>query len=293
MRISQMVPSDVKLWDATNRDREFIYKRMSNADRQAWEKYVDSRLGEFEAERGGQAPFAPKTAQKEPVPDVSNAERTRAFYQLYMRDYLACIESVDDSVGKLLDYLDESGLAKNTIVVYTSDQGFYMGEHGWFDKRFMYEESLRTPLVMRWPGVAKPGGVETRIVSNVDFAPTFLEAAGADMPDDIQGASFAPLLRGATPGGAAPGDWRQSFYYHYYEGVDRVHAVYKHEGVTTGRAKLINFYPVGEWELYDLEKDPHEMMNVYGRPEYAKTQAELHAELERLREELEVPENEK
>ena len=122
---------------------------------------------------------------------------------------------------------------------------------------------------------------------NVDFAPTFLEAAGAEAPGDMQGRSFAPLLRGE-----APEDWRKSFYYHYYEGVERVHHVYKHEGVTTGRAKLINFYPIGEWELYDLEKDPHEMMNVYGRREYAKTQAELHAELERLREELEVPPNE-
>jgi arylsulfatase A-like enzyme len=128
--------------------------------------------------------------------------------------------------------------------------------------------------------------VEERIVSNVDFAPTFLEAAGADAPADMQGRSFAPLVRGESPD-----DWRKSFYYHYYEGVEKVHNVYKHEGVTTGRAKLINFYPLGEWELYDLEKDPHEMVNVYGVSDYAKTQAELHAELERLRGELEVPDN--
>jgi arylsulfatase A-like enzyme len=269
MRISQMAPeSDVKLWTKDSPSRKFQFNRMSKSDRTAWEKYVDPRLADFEDAN-------PRAA-----------ERTRWFYQLYMRDYLACIESVDDSVGKLLDYLDKSGLAENTIVVYTSDQGFYMGEHGWFDKRFMYEESLRTPLVMRWPGVTKPGGVEERIVSNVDFAPTFLEAAGVDVPADMQGASFAPLVRGESPQ-----DWRKSFYYHYYEGFEREHHVYKHEGVTTGRAKLINFYPIGEWELYDLEKDPHEMMNVYGRPEYAKTQAELHAELERLRVELEVPEN--
>jgi arylsulfatase A-like enzyme len=298
MRIGQMNAADVKLWDETNRDREFIYKRMSDNERAAWEKYVDPRLAAFERQRG-QAPFGPKIPQKVPVPGtpqkgtVPDDERTRAFYQLYMRDYLACVESVDDSVGELLDYLDESGLAENTIVVYTSDQGFYLGEHGWFDKRFMYEESLRTPLVMRWPGTAKAGGVEERIVSNVDFAPTFLQAAGAKVPADMQGASFVPLVRGATPGGEAPDDWRDSFYYHYYEGVEREHKVYKHEGVTTGRAKLINFYPIGEWELYDLEKDPHEMTNVYGRPEYAKTQAELHAELERLRAELEVPALEK
>jgi len=298
MRIGQMVPeSDVKLWSEDSRYRKFVFNRMSKTDRAAWEKYVDPRVEEFEHETGGQSPFARRTPQKGTVPKTPQKgtfpedERTRAFYQLYMRDYLACIESVDDSVGQLLDYLDESGLADSTIVVYASDQGFYMGEHGWFDKRFMYEESLRTPLVMRWPGVIKAGGVEQRIVSNVDFAPTFLEAAGVAVPADMQGKSLAPLVRGAAPGGESPDDWRKSFYYHYYEGVERVHHVYRHEGVTTGRAKLINFYPVGEWELYDLEKDPHEMMNVYGRPEYAKTQAALHAELERLREELEVPAN--
>jgi arylsulfatase A-like enzyme len=285
MRIGQMVPnSDVKLWKETDEPRKFLFNRMSETERAAWERYVDPRLGAFEAtmkRRGGQSPFAPQTPQKGTVPDEA---RTRWFYQLYMRDYLACVESVDDSVGELLDYLDESGLAENTVVVYTSDQGFYLGEHGWFDKRFMYEQSLRTPLVVRWPGEVKPGSVEGRIVSNLDFAETFLELAGADVPDDMQGRSFVPLLRGG-----APDDWRTAFYYHYYEGFEREHKVHKHEGVTTGRAKLIHFYPIEEWELYDLEKDPHEMMNVYGQPEYAKAQAELHAELERLREELEVP----
>jgi arylsulfatase A-like enzyme len=270
MRIGQMVPnSDVKLWKKDDPSRRFQFNRMSKAEQGEWEKYVDPRLAEFE--------------KANPQGD----DRTRAFYQLYMRDYMACVESVDDGVGKLLDYLDESGLADNTIVVYTSDQGFYLGEHGWFDKRFMYEESLRTPLVMRWPGVTKAGTVEERIVSNVDFAPTFLEAAGVEVPENMQGRSFAPLVRGEPPE-----DWRKSFYYHYYEGFEREHKVYKHEGVTTGRAKLINFYPIGEWELYDLEKDPHEMMNVYGKPEYAELQMELHAELDRLREELEVPPNE-
>jgi arylsulfatase A-like enzyme len=267
MRIGQMEPStDVKLWTKDATSRKLVFNRLTKSEREAWEQYADPRGGEFK--------------RANPQGD----DRTRAFYQLYMRDYLACIESVDDSVGRLLDYLDTSRLVENTIVVYTSDQGFYMGEHGWFDKRFMYEESLRTPLVMRWPGVAKPGGVEERIVSNVDFAPTFLEAAGVEAPEDMQGASFAPLVRGESPA-----DWRKSFYYHYYEGVERVHSVYKHEGVTTGRAKLINFYPIGEWELYDLEKDPHEMVNVYGRPEYSELQKDLHAELERLRQELEVP----
>ncbi len=269
MRIGQMVPdSDLKLWTKPSQERRFLFNRMSKEDRVAWEKSVDPRRAAFEAA------------------NPRGDDRTRWFYQLYMRDYLACVESVDDGVGQLLDYLDKSGLAKNTIVVYTSDQGFYLGEHGWFDKRFMYEESLRTPLVVCWPGVVEPGGVEERIVSNVDFAQTFLEAAGVEAPAEMQGRSFVPLLDGE-----APADWRKSFYYHYYEGFEREHKVYKHEGVTTGWAKLINFYPIGEWELYDLEKDPHELMNVYGRPEYAELQKEMHAELQRLREELEVPAN--
>ena len=154
-----------------------------------------------------------------------------------MKDYLRCVESVDDSVGKLLKYLDDSGLAKNTIVVYTSDQGFYLGEHGWFDKRFMYEESLRTPLVVRWPGVVKPGSVEGQIVSNIDFAPTFLQAAGASVPKEIQGRSMMPVLARR-----AGGNGRKSFYYHFYEDKDADHHVAKHEGVTNGRAKLIHFY---------------------------------------------------
>jgi arylsulfatase A-like enzyme len=267
MRLSQMDPAtDLKLWKQPSKARKFLFGRMSKSDRAAWEKHIDPRLAAFEA-------AGPK-----------GDERTRWFYQLYMRDYLACVESVDDSVGELLDYLDESGLADDTIVVYTSDQGFYLGDHGWFDKRFMYEQSLRTPLVVRWPGVAKPGGVEKRIVSNVDFAQTFLEAAGARAPDDMQGRSLASLLRGE-----APEDWRRSFYYHYYEGFDREHKVYKHEGVTTGRAKLINFYPINEWEMYDLENDPHELVNIYGRAEHADLQMQLHAELDRLRDELEVP----
>jgi arylsulfatase A-like enzyme len=194
------------------------------------------------------------------------------------------VASVDDSVGALLDYLDEHDLAENTIVVYTSDQGFYLGEHGWFDKRFMYEQSLRTPLVVRWPGVIEPGRVNEQIVSNLDFAQTFLEAAGAEAADEMQGRSLVPILRGEKPE-----NWRSTFYYHYYEGVDKAHAAHKHEGVTNGRAKLIHFYPIGEWELYDLEKDPDELVNVYGKPEYAKLQSVLHSELERLRAELQVP----
>jgi arylsulfatase A-like enzyme len=221
MRIAQMIPTvDLKLWKSDDRDRKWLYGHMTPDERSAWEKHVDPRLSELQAA------------------NPQGDDRTRWFYQLYMQDYLGCVASVDDSVGALLDYFDEQGLADNTIVVYTSDQGFYLGEHGWFDKRFMYEESLRTPLVVRWPGVIEPGRVEERIVSNVDFAQTFLEAAGADAPVDMQGRSFVPHLRGDSPD-----EWRSSFYYHYYEGAEREHKVHKHEGVTNGRSKLIHFYP--------------------------------------------------
>jgi arylsulfatase A-like enzyme len=206
-------------------------------------------------------------------------------YQRYIKDYLRCVASVDDNVGRMLDYLKESGLDKNTIVVYSSDQGWYLGEHGWFDKRWMYEESLSTPLMVRWPGVTKPGTVNHDMVSNVDFAETFLEAAGVTIPDDMQGRSLVPVLKGETPD-----DWRKSFYYHYYE-YPGWHMVQRHYGVRTDRYKLIHFYQIGEWEMYDLEKDPHEMHSVYGDPAYADIQAELHAELKRLREELKVGED--
>jgi arylsulfatase A-like enzyme len=270
MRISGMTPpSDLKLWPKAFQGRKFLFNRMDDDARAEWEQLVDPRLAKFEAA------------------NPQGEARTRWFYQLYMKDYLRCVESVDDSVGELLKYLDENDLAKNTIVVYTSDQGFYLGEHGWFDKRFMYEESLRTPFVIRWPGVIKPAGVDAEhIVSNIDFAETFLDAAGASIPDDMQGRSLVPVLQGKTPE-----DWRKSFYYHFYEDNDNDHRVARHEGVTTGAAKLINFYRLGEWELYDLKKDPHELNNVYGKPEFAKVQSDLTAELGRLREQLEVPQN--
>ncbi len=281
MRISQMAPaSDLKLWEASSPERRLLYRQMGAAERSEWEKVVDPRLQEFQAAK----PPLDKLGT-----DRQAEERTRWFYQLYMQDYLACVASVDESVGRLLDYLDESGLAANTIVVYTSDQGFYLGEHGWFDKRFMYEQSLRTPLVVRWPGFDKlspgaAGRVEERIVSNVDFAETFLEAAGAAIPADMQGRSLVPLMRGESPA-----DWRRSFYYHFYEDDDADHHAPRHEGVTNGRAKLIHYYKIGEWELFDVERDPNELVNLYGRPEHADLQAELTAELRRLRGELEVP----
>ena len=203
---------------------------------------------------------------------------TRWKYQRYMQDYLASIQSVDDNIGRLLDYLDQSGLSDSTIVVYTSDQGFYLGEHGWFDKRFMYEESFRTPLLVRWPGNVPAGTVNTDLVQNLDFAPTFLEAAGAAVPADMQGISLVPLLSNEG------GEWRQALYYHYYE-YPGIHAVKRHYGIATRRYKLIHFYhDVDEWELYDLQADPQEMTNVYGNPDYSEIQVTLHSQLIALRE---------
>jgi len=199
-------------------------------------------------------------------------------YQRYMKDYLRCIASVDENVGRVLDYLDQSGLAQNTIVVYTSDQGFYLGDHGWFDKRFMYEESLRMPLVIRYPKEIEPGSVNSDIVLNLDFGETFLDYAGVPVPADMQGRSIRPLLQGKTPG-----DWRTSMYYHYYE-YPAVHSVKRHYGVRTQRYKLIHFYhDIDEWELYDLRDDPDELRSVYDDPGYANVVQELKAESRRLR----------
>jgi arylsulfatase A-like enzyme len=198
-------------------------------------------------------------------------------YEQYIKDYLRCIASIDDNVGRVLDYLDESGLAENTIVIYTSDQGFYLGEHGWFDKRFMYEESLRMPLIIRYPVEIKPR-VADEMVLNLDFAPTFLDYAGVSIPAEMQGESMREILRGAMPK-----EWRQSMYYHYYE-YPGWHAVKRHYGIRTGRFKLIHFYyDIDAWELYDLQSDPHELNNLYGNPQYAATIAGLKDELERLR----------
>jgi len=210
--------------------------------------------------------------------NLRGKELVRWKYQRYIKDYLRCIASVDDNVGRVLDYLDESDLAENTVVFYTSDQGFYLGDHGWFDKRFMYEESLRMPLIVRCPKHIKAGAISDRIVLNLDFAPTFLDIAGVEAPADMQGESIAPILQGKTPD-----NWRKSMYYHYYE-YPGAHSVKKHYGVRTGRYKLIHFYhDIDEWELYDLAKDPREMKNVFGDASYADIVKELKAELKRLR----------
>jgi len=204
-------------------------------------------------------------------------------YQRYLKDYLRCIASVDENVGRVQDYLEKNGLMENTIIIYTSDQGFFLGEHGWYDKRFMYEESFRTPLIANWPGRIKPGSVNRELVSNLDFAQTFLDIAGVDQPDEMQGSSLKPLMLGETPD-----DWRKSVYYHYYHYPQR-QCVQPHEGIADSRYKLIHFYKIGEWELYDLERDPHEMKNEYDNPEYSNIVDELKNELARLRRVYRVP----
>ena len=211
-------------------------------------------------------------------PKMTDTEKMKWKYQRYMQDYLGSISSVDDNVGRLLDYLDESGLAENTIVIYTSDQGFYLGEHGWFDKRFIYDESFKTPLLVRWPNVVKPGSVENEMVQNLDFAQTMLEAVGIKPPNDMQGESLIPLLKGNKK------DWtRDAVYYQYYE-YPSVHMVKRHYGIVSKEFKLVHFYyDVDEWELYDRLNDPNEMNNVYNDPAYADTVKKLKKDLIALR----------
>jgi arylsulfatase A-like enzyme len=201
-------------------------------------------------------------------------------YQRYMRDYLACVASVDDNIGRMLDYLEKTGLSKNTVVIYTSDQGFFLGDHNWFDKRFMYEESLRMPFLIRYPGQIKAGATSDSMILNVDFTPTFLDLAGVTVPADLQGRSLTPLLQGKMPN-----NWRTSMYYRYYCHPAE-HNVHRHYGVRTQEHKLIYFDKLNEWELFDLKKDPYEMKSVYNDPAYASIVAKLKAELERLRKEL-------
>ena len=218
---------------------------------------------------------------KLPIPPGLTPQEEKEFkQQAWIKDYLRTIASIDDNVGRLLDYLDTSGLRENTIVLYTSDQGFFLGDHGWFDKRFMYEESLRIPLIVRFPAEIAPGTVEDHMVLNVDFAPTFLDYAGIEIPSDMQGRSFRPLLEGQEPS-----DWRTSMYYRYYEefGPPLGHSVSMHYGVRTDRYKLIYYNKLNEWELFDLQSDPYELVNVYSDPAYANVVGELKTELDDLR----------
>lgn len=212
--------------------------------------------------------------------ELEGDELLRWRYQRYIKDYLRCIASVDDNVGRVLAWLDGEGLARDTVVVYSSDQGFYLGDHGWYDKRWMYEESLRMPLLVRWPRVVPAGVENTDLVQNLDFAPTFLELCGLDVPEDMQGASFAQRL--ARPDLDAP--WRDSIYYHYWE-YPGVHDVARQIGVRTDRYKLIRYYQTDEWEFFDLREDPLELRSAIADERYADVVAELKVELERLRRE--------
>ncbi|MDA7633446.1 sulfatase [bacterium] len=222
------------------------------------------------------AAYEPKNAAFR-AKNLAGRDLVKWKYQRYAKDYLRCVAAVDDNIGRVLDYLDENGLSENTIVIYSSDQGWYLGEHGWFDKRWMYEESLRMPFLIRWPGVIKAGSRNRDLIQNIDFAPTFLELAGATTPDAIQGRSIVPLLKGQRPN-----DWRDSLYYHYYE-FPGAHSVRRHYGVRTERYKLIHFYRKQEWEFFDLATDPDEMRNEYGNPNYRETLSMLKGELDRLR----------
>lgn len=220
--------------------------------------------------------------------DLKGEELLEWKYQRYIRDYLRCIRSVDDSVGEILEYLDSHGLADNTIVVYTSDQGFYMGEHGWFDKRFMYEESYRTPLIIRYPG-GKAGKVSEALVQNLDFAPTYLDVAGVQALPQMSGRSLLPVIK---KGGKEPCRWRKYLYYHYYD-IPSEHNVLKHDGVSDKRYKLIHFYggEEGDYsEFYDIKKDPNELSNLYGDKRYRRKIARLQKQLDKFRTELAIDE---
>ena len=198
-------------------------------------------------------------------------------FNRYLKDYLRTIQSIDDGVGEVLNYLDENNLSENTIVVYTSDQGFYLGEHGWFDKRFMYEESLRTPILMRYPKEIEKGTQVNELIQNLDFAPTFLDYAGIEIPNDIQGESFRKIVS------KTKSEWRDAIYYTYYE-YPSVHMVKRHYGVRTDRYKLMHFYyDIDEWEMYDLKEDPSEMKNIYNDSNYKEIKDMMHKRLTEMR----------
>lgn len=254
---------------------EYLLKRMTPEQRQQWENAYHPRNVEFMNK------------------NLKGEELLKWKFQRYLRDYLRCIKSIDDQVGRLIDYLEKEGLMDNTLIVYTSDQGFYMGEHGWFDKRFMYEESFRTPLIMCYPGKIKAGSQTAALVQNIDYAPTFLSLAGIDKPQEMSGTTLEPLFKGEKPE-----NWRSSLYYHYYD-YPAIHQVRRHDGVRTEQYKLIHFYGKGEMkddedincnELYDLKNDPNELNNLYGTSGYEQVTTELQGVLNKYREELKVDE---
>ncbi|MEM9493402.1 MAG: sulfatase, partial [Myxococcota bacterium] len=231
-------------------------KRMSKEQLDKWYAHYQPKDKEFHEQK------------------LKGKDLVRWKYQRYVRNYLGCVRDVDESVGKLRATLAELGLDDNTVVIYSSDQGFYIGDHGWYDKRWMYEESLKMPLIVKWPGVTKPGARSQLMVQNLDYAETFLEMAGAEIPTAMQGASLVPLLKGQVPA-----NWRRSIYYHYYE-FPSVHMIPRHYGIRTERYKLMHFYQFGEeWEMYDLETDPDELTNIYGKEQHSALQRDLKEQL--------------
>ncbi|MCE5347547.1 MAG: sulfatase [Bacteroidales bacterium] len=253
------IEEDIKMYKNRSKMKKTGLDRMNSEQMAAWDSVYDPIIRQFYKS------------------DLKGNNLIRFKYQRYLQDYLACIAAVDRSVGEVLDFLRKSGLDKNTIVIYASDQGFYLGEHGWFDKRWMFEQSYRTPLLIQWPGIVKPGSINNDMVSNLDLAETFLDMAGTKVPSDMQGRSFVPVLKGKTPS-----NWRKEHYYHYYE-YPGSHMVKRHYGMSTERYKLIHFYyDIDEWELYDLQADPHELRNVYDDPAYASVRKDLHKRLKKL-----------
>jgi arylsulfatase A-like enzyme len=255
------------------------------SDSTYWAKRMENRFTEAQ-KKTWRAAYGPKNEtfhERYADGDLQGRDLTRWKYQRYIKDYLRSIRSMDDNIGRLLDYLDANGLAENTVVVYASDQGFFLGENGWFDKRWMYEESIQIPLIVRWPGVVEPESESRALVQNLDFAQTFLDVAGAEAPGDMQGRSLEPLLRGQ-----APADWRDALYYRYYE-YPRPHHVRPHEGVRTERYKLIHYFGVDQWELFDLREDPDELESRYGRPGYEDVARRLKRRLDSLKDRYRVP----
>jgi len=255
MTIEKTMRSKEDLKVHADYEKSGIYNRFTPEQKKAFYDYYENKVSKEFDERH----------------DTGRA-LVRWKYERYLKDYLSVARSLDRNIGQLLDYLDKTGLARNTVVIYCSDQGFYMGEHGWFDKRWIYEQSLRTPFVMRWPGVIKEGTKVNKLMLNIDWAPTLLDIARVKAPAEVQGVSFLPLLKGATA-------WRKAMYYHYYE-FPEPHHVYPHFGIRTERYKLARFYtPADSWELYDLVTDPTEVHNLYGKPQFAGLTADLKKQL--------------
>ena len=268
-------------WAGDSKIRPDVMDELGIAETSDWDKAAFAReVGRMNPKQRAEwdAVYDPINEEfKKNYKNMSQKELMQWRYQRYMQDYLGSIAGVDDGVGRVLDYLEENGLAENTIVVYTSDQGFYLGEHGWFDKRFIYNESFKTPLLVKWPGIIKPGTKNTQMVQNLDFAQTLLDVAGVDAPEDMQGESLVPLFKGDTEG------FREAVYYHYYE-YPAIHMVKRHYAIVTEEYKLVHFYyDVDEWELFDREKDVNEMNNVYDDPAYAEIVKEMTEKLVKLR----------